>query len=548
MTTREIRARAALTVDTAVKVRGYTDSFNRQWVEVTYKGKVALLEYAQFAERAGIWSALSDKGCILVRKADKNSVIEQVEGLEHFPPRLIFSRPGWLGGQFVNASGRVFRPRGTKSGAVGFTPNPAKCARSGTFRGWLMDTATPLAGHPIPCFMVMAALAAPMLELSGRSENIGFELAGEGGKGKSTCQRLMASLVGPAMEKDRGYITTFHMTPAALEKSMRWHSDMPFIIDEANLFGSGESGSADRRKMQDFAFQMASGITKGRYDNPQQDGFRFVFVTSANSAFNEQLGASHRDVANAATDRLSSIIVPHGDPGVFGDLPPEYSNYREFTLELEGSMARQYGSAMPRFLMKLVNARHRDEQGLRANIRRRIERFKAKVGINDNNGSDVRVAEAFGLVYAAGKFAQHHGILPTAWDCLQAAKHCYANFRSSVPIRQSLPERLLAIAKRPQTLRIDPQNLPRLSDAQVAETGAFVREVRGETLLLMTTSLGQRMFQDWDALKGTPDFERLNRANDNRRGRGFHCRIRSNKRADWFYCFVIPPELVEQMS
>lgn len=548
MTTREIRARAVRTIDTAVKVRGYTDSQKRQWVEVGYKGKVALLEYAQFAERAGIWSALSDKGCIFVRKADKVSLIEQVEDLEHFPPRLIFSRPGWLGGQFANASGRVFKPAGELAGAIGFTPDPIKCSRKGSLKHWREQVALPLAGHPIPCFIVMAALAAPMLELSGRSENIGFELAGKGGKGKSTCQRLMASLVGPAMEKDRGYITTFLMTPAALEKLMRCHSDMPFIIDEANLFGSGESSSADRRKMQDFAFQMASGVTKGRFDNPQQEGFRFIFVTSANSPFNELLGESHCDVANAATDRLITIAVPPGDAGAFGNLPSGNDSYRQFTLGLEGGMAGHYGSAMPKFLSKLVNARHTNESGLKAAIRRKIDEFKADIGINDNNGSDVRVAEAFGLVYAAGKFAQHHGVLPTSWDCLAAAKHCYANFRNSVPIRQSLGERLLSIASRPETMIIDPQNLPRLADAEVAQAGAFLRKLKGETLLLMTTKFGQKMFPDWNALEGTPDFERLNRANDNRRGRGFHCRIRSNKRADWFYCFALPPELVERLS
>lgn len=547
MTTRENRARTTQFAKNPVQIRGYTDSNNQQWVEVTYKGKIALLEYAQFAERAGIWSALSAKGCIFVRKDDKASLIEQVEELEHFPPRLIFSRPGWLGGQFANASGRVFKPAGEKAGAIGFTPNPIKCSRRGSLKHWRNQVALPLAGHHIPCLMVMAALAGPMLDLLGRSENIGFELAGEGGKGKSTCQRLMASLVGPAMEKDRGYITTFHMTPAALEKSMQWHSDMPFIIDEANLFGSGESGSADRRKMQDFAFRMASGVTKGRYDNPQQEGFRFIFVTSANSPFNELLGESHRDVANAATDRLISIIVPPGDPGVFGDLPAGYSSYREFTLALESAMTRQYGSAMPKFLTKLVNARHRNKQALKANIRKSIDRFKAEVGINDNNGSDVRVAEAFGLVYAAGLFAKHHGILPEAWDCLSAAKHCYANFRNAVPIRQSLRERLLSFASRSETIKIDPKNLPHLTDAQVVEAGAFIRKLKGETLLLMTTKFGRMMFPDWNALQGTPDFERLNRANDNRRGRGIHCRIRSNKKADWFYAFALPPEIVEQL-
>jgi hypothetical protein len=199
------------------------------------------------------------------------------------------------------------------------------------------------------------------------------------------------------------------------------------------------------------------------------------------------------------------------------------------------------------FLKKLVEVRHKDEERLKAAIRRKMDQFKAEVGVNDNNGSDVRVAEAFGLVYAAGSFAQHHGILPSDLDCLGSAKHCYANFRNTVPIRQSLRERLISIANRPETVRIERKKLPELSNDEVAKTGAFLRKRKGEMLLLMTTAFGQRMFPDWNALKGTADFIALNRANDNGRGRGYHCRIRSNKKSDWFYCFVVPPEIEAQM-
>ena len=140
----------------------------------------------------------------------------------------------------------------------------------------------------------------------------------------------------------------------------------------------------------------------------------------------------------------------------------------------------------------------------------------------------------------ARSFARRFGILPGDFDCLGSAKHCYANFRSTVPIRQSLPERLIAIANRPETMRIDAKNLPKLSDSKKAEIGAFIRERKGETLLLMTTTFGKQMFPDWNALKGTADFVNLNRANDKGRGRGYHCRIRSNKKVDWFYCFQLP--------
>ena len=539
MTTKEIKNRKGSGAS-LVTVRGYIDTDRQQWIKIKQNKKSALIEYHAFAaDRGSIWTNLAQKGLVIVNRAAKAEIIDKVDTIK-FRRRVIFSRPGWCEGQFANASGKIFAPKDVTTGWIAFVPNGIKCSHRGKSSKWRKRVVEPIKHHPIPSFFNMAAFASPMLELSGRTDNIGFELAGEGGKGKSTTQRLMASVVGPAMEKDRGYITTFNMTPAALEKSMRCHADMPFIIDEANLFGSGESSSAEKRKMQDFAFQMGSGVTKGRFDSPQQEGFKFIFVTSANKPFNELLGESHRNIANAATDRLMTITVPAGDAGVFGELPNGYASYRQFTLALEAGMSDQYGTAMPKFLMKLVQARHKNEKRLKTTIRRKIDEFKAEVGVNDNNGSDVRVAEAFGLVYAAGSFARRYGILPRDFDCLGSAQHCYNNFRNTVRIRQSLPERLIAIAHRPETMRIDAKNLPKLSESKKAEIGAFVRERKGEKLLLMTTAFGKQMFPDWNALKGTADFVNLNRANDKGRGRGYHCRIRSNKKVDWFYCFQLP--------
>ena len=524
-------------------VTGLIDSNGTQWVLTEYKGKSALLPYGEFvAGRQHILSALRRHNVIIIAKVAKDSLIEQVEALEEFSPRVIFSRPGWGHGQFVTASGKVFAPAKVAKGLLGFEPNPVKCARKGTHSGWLQQVATPLVGHHIPCFAIMACFAAPLLDLVGRADNFGFELSGAGGKGKSTTQRLMASVVGPAMEKDRGYITTFNMTHVALEKSMRWHADMPFIIDEANLFGSGTGGRTDHRAMRDFSFQMSSGTTKGRYDNPNQEGYRFIFLTSANEPFHELLGQAHRDTANAASDRLMSVVIPEGDAGAFGPLPEGYGSYREFTLALETAMAAQYGTAMPKFLWILVRDRAQDEVKLLGKIRRSIDNFKQQVGVNENNGSDVRVAEAFGLVYTAGVYARKKGILPPDFDCLGAALHCYTNYRSTVPVRQPLPERIRAIAARPETLTVDRTALPTLSADEMESIGAFIRLVKGEMLLLMTPSFGNRMFPDWLSLKNTPDFRALNKADKDARGRGYHCRVRANSSTDWFYAFRLPEE------
>jgi Domain of unknown function (DUF927) len=522
-------------------VTGFVDPAGNKWVRSRYKGAQALLPYTDFAlNRGQLWSAMAEKGLVVIAKTVKDSIITQVEKLEDFENRLIFARPGWLGGQFATASGRIIAPPKAIKGIVAFQPNGIKTARLGTHQGWLRQVALPLTGHHVPCFALMTCFAAPLLDVIGRTDNFGFELSGAGGKGKSTAQRLMASVVGPAMEKNQGYITSFYMTPAALEKSMRWHADMPYIIDEANLFGSGTSGCADRRAMQDFSFQMSSGMSKGRFDMPTQEGYRFIYVTSANEPFHELLGRTHRDTANAASDRLMSIAISEGDAGVFGPLPSAYQSYREFILALENGMSSQYGTAMPKFLQALVRERHENEPELLEKVRSRINHFKSHVGVNENNGSDVRVAEAFGLVYAAGVCARTYKVLPREFKCLASVVDCYTKYRTNVPVRQSLHERLLTIASRGKTMTIDHRNLPTLTNDQLEQAGAFIRVVKGETLLLMTARLGNRMLPDWDSLSRTSDFRSLNKADKDRRGRGYHCRVRKNAGSEWFYAFKLP--------
>lgn len=79
-------------------------------------------------------------------------------------------------------------------------------------------------------------------------------------------------------------------------------------------------------------------------------------------------------------------------------------------------------------------------------------------------------------------------------------------------------------------------------------SGGFNSQAEGRNAAAHHNQVREKMFPDWSALEGAPDFERLNRANDNRRGRGFHFRIRSDKRTDWFYCFALPLESIEQLA
>ena len=50
-----------------IAAQGFTDTYRKKWVEIEYKGESALIEYHLFAtERGGIWSALYQKGVVIV--------------------------------------------------------------------------------------------------------------------------------------------------------------------------------------------------------------------------------------------------------------------------------------------------------------------------------------------------------------------------------------------------------------------------------------------------------------------------------------------------
>ncbi len=172
-----------------VKVKGYVDQRGQLWHEVRRGRQKVLLHERDLIDRAAMFRLLADRGLSIWKKAEKEELLEKLEELEHFAARLIFDRPGWAGGQFASASGQVYAPKGTRKGLVAFATSAHKCAAKGTHAEWLTQVAQPLCGHPIPSFFLMAAFAAPMLELSGLSANPGFELAGEVGKGKTTTMR-----------------------------------------------------------------------------------------------------------------------------------------------------------------------------------------------------------------------------------------------------------------------------------------------------------------------------------------------------------------------
>jgi len=525
-----------------IEVRGMTSLEKNKFVRVKYDRKSALVSYKRFGwDKSGARQELSDKGLDIVSDRDWRAVIDVVADIKSFPRYPIIEHPGWNGSYYAFTNGKVAGPRGHPRGEAIFKPDKERVAHRGSYELWRDEVASLLVGQTIPSFMLMAALTAPILLLSGRKDNVGFEISGEGETGKSTCQRLMASTIGSA-----NYVRSFYATHAGLEQEMEAHADAPMIIDENNLFGAGEASGIQQERHKGFAFLMANGMAKRRFNSPETKKNRLVYMTSANKPFYEVLNGAHRETALAALDRLIPIRVrAESKLGIFDALPKGYTSARQLAQHLDAAILEQHGTAFPRFLKCLINDRAEDEDGLKRSIRNCVTSFESEIAVAGSRGGGNRVSEAFGLVYAAGSFAKRHGILPADMDCLEAVVQCYRNYRASVPDKLSLAERLNAIVSRPETRVLRRGKWPTMTDEDVELHGAFVRPGNhGTTELLLTARCRDRFIPDLKAIRSTDEFIRLHIGEKSHPGKMSRItikrQIRKNVRSERLTCFALP--------
>ena len=123
-----------------------------------------------------------------------------------------------------------------------------------------------LADQHLVTFILSATFAGPLLEIINRMGNIGLELAGPKGLGKSTLQRLAAAVVGGGVEQPgRNYWISSNTTSNGLEAAFREHDDLPMILEELNLFAAGEADRNRATKIDELVFRLSDGSTKARF-------------------------------------------------------------------------------------------------------------------------------------------------------------------------------------------------------------------------------------------------------------------------------------------
>ena len=489
-----------------VAIGGLTDEFGNKYVWCRTGKTFVVTAYSDWhGGSADASNALRGAGLIVVRNI--GDIREAVDSLKRFPPLPIVTKPGLSKYGFVLPDGQVLVPLGQPEPLNAFEPVSGMLGKAGTLEDWIERVAAPLADHKIPAFFMMMMFAAPLLRQTDRTDNLGFELFGEAGRGKSTLQALMASAAGPAIGGGDGmYWRTLNTTMNALEAIMPLYNDLPLILDEAGLVPGGGKSDTRALAMRDLAFRLSAGVIKQRFGEPAGPLSRLAYMVSTNVAIGS-FDAAHGAESDAIADRLQTVpLLPDRAHGIFDYCPPSYPSSGAFADALKLAASQHYGHALPVFLQYLVDRIHRQPMRLRRIIGEHVAKFLEKSGANSNDGSEKRVAEAFGLVYAAGRLAVGAGVLPAHYKPGSAALAVYRLHRAHGRTAISFEDRLIAVLRHSSTVDLVQTRLETLSEVQRSACPAFVYVGKSKNReLVVPVRHIDTVFPGWKGIVKDPD-------------------------------------------
>jgi hypothetical protein len=223
-----------------ITVSGATAPNGKPYVQIRTSGKCTWVPREAFTGNGGEALRILKAGQMPFLANEWLQCKKLVAELRRYPKRPLIERPGWNGRHFALIDGTVFSPTGEDSAVLLFPKNRQKCASAGSIDEWRKLTAV-LKDQPIATFVLLSSYLGPFLSLTNSMMNQGFELAGPGGKGKSTLQRLAAAVWGPA-DNPAGvnFWITANVTTNGLEPIMAEHHDSMLIIDDSNLFAADD--------------------------------------------------------------------------------------------------------------------------------------------------------------------------------------------------------------------------------------------------------------------------------------------------------------------
>lgn len=371
-------------------LRGITSQSGQRYIHVpTDAGGPVIRLTDIYTSNTRLPAMLAEHGVMLSNKKDLEAFIQSVGEVDHYHPSKVAEYPGWTGSFFAQHDGTVIGA-GDDPVHVVFSPKPQMVRKRGSLEGWKNQVAQPIKHQPLAACAVMAAFLPAVLRFMPHVPNFTIEIVGRAGTGKSTIQKVAASVAGPP----DGIIPL-----RDLQRNMevvQWMArDFPLVIDHAQ----GPILTASKAKRPELFSAVA-------YDLPRSPGGR-VALLSGQHALRDACGIEWSE------DNLITLRIPDTDYGAFAFVPDGFATCADFADSLIAAASANYGHAYSAFLRALREKSKLERSQIESQLAKAQVRFLEYAETHGLERASPRLLRAFAAIYAAGCLAWKCKILPT---------------------------------------------------------------------------------------------------------------------------------------
>jgi uncharacterized protein (DUF927 family) len=322
-------------------------------------------------------------------------------------------RLGWHGGIFVMPTETLGETNEVTVFQNTHAVEPAFFA-AGSVEDWRTHVASLAVGNARFVFVLSAAFAPVLLDISGETDGGGFHLRGASSTGKTTLLHAASSVWGDPTR----YMRTWRATANGLEGLAALHNDGILILDEIS--------QVDPRQAGEIAYMLANGSGKSRatrYGTARASAqWHLLFLSSGEQSLSALMAGVGKKASAGQAVRLADIEIDAGQGmGAFENLNG-HASAAAFALAIKDAASRYYGAVGLQWLREIV----RDREKIAAQIGEHINTFVSRVAAGIEAGQVTRVARRFALVACAGELATRYGL--TGWaagEATSAAKACF---------------------------------------------------------------------------------------------------------------------------
>ncbi|HHQ4573303.1 DUF927 domain-containing protein [Aeromonas allosaccharophila] len=313
-------------------------------------------------------------------------------------------------------------------GAVGHTNavkyiytgnNTTQSDVAGTLDEWRDEVAALCLGNSRLLLSTSLAFAGPLLRLTNQS-SFGVHLVGPSSIGKSTAMLVAASVLGKPANK----IQTWNATKVGLETTAGLFNDSTLFLDEI--------GQADPHVLGDTIYMLANGEGRARANadlsRRAKLQWRTTFLSNGEVDLEHSLASVGKRHKAGHDVRMINIEADTDRHGIFEELHG-HPNGASLSKTLAERTTQYHGVAFRSFIEELTL----DIDGAQAFVDEHRADMMRQLGAKECDGQVQRVADAFGLISAAGELANRFGI--TGWPAGSIAAVVEQLFRKWLAMR-----------------------------------------------------------------------------------------------------------------